>query len=167
MKKTIIAIFTAMLALTASAQDFKFGYFSYEAAFKSMAEYATATTNIEKLRTQYDNELKRAEKEFNGKYEDFLENQHSLAPAILDKRQAELQELLQKNMKFKEEAARLLKQAENDAYNPLRNKLKAAVKKIGQQRGYAFILNTDGDVCPYIDSTKGEDINVLLADELK
>ena len=122
---------------------------------------------MEKLRTQYDNELKRAEKEFNNKYEDFLENQRTLAPAILDKRQAELQELLQKNMKFKEEAMRLLKQAENDAYAPLKSKLTVALKKIGQEHGYAFIINTDGDACPYVDSTKGEDINVLITDELK
>ncbi len=167
MKKAIILLFITMLTLGVSAQNFKFGYFSYEAAFKSMPDYTKATANIEKLRTQYDNELKRAEKEFNNKYEDFLENQRTLAPAILDKRQAELQELLQKNMKFKEEAMRLLKQAENDAYAPLRNKLATALKKIGQEHGYAFIINTDGDACPYVDSTKGEDINLLIADELK
>lgn len=167
MKKIAILLFTVMLSLTMSAQDFKFAYFSYDAAFKAMPDYALATANIDKLRAQYDGEIKRAEKEFNNKYEDFLENQRSLAPAILDKRQAELQELLQKNLKFKEEADRLLKQAENDAYAPLKAKLNAAVKKIGQERGYAFVLNTDGDSCPYVDSTKGDDINVIIADALK
>ena len=79
----------------------------------------------------------------------------------------ELQELLQKNLKFKEEAKRLLAQAENDAFAPLKRKLNATVKKIGMERGYAFVLNTDGDACPYVDSTKGDDISVIIADALK
>lgn len=167
MKKIILCFIIAMTTIVANAQDFKFAYFSYETALKSMPEYATATSNVDKLRAQYDGEIKRAEKEFNSKYEDFLENQRSMAPAILDKRQAELQELLQKNLKFKDEAKRLLQQAEKDAYAPLREKLAATIKKIGAERGYAFILNTDGDTCPYVDSTKGDDISTLISDALK
>lgn len=166
MKKTILFLFVAMLTLAASAQDFKFAYFSYDSALKSMPDYGIALANVDKLRTQYDNEIKRAEKEFNAKYEDFLENQRSMDAAILDKRQAELQELLQKNLAFKAEAKRLLEQAEKDAYAPLRTKLNAAIKKIGEERGYAFVLNTDGDACPYVDSTKGDDINVIIVDAL-
>ena len=154
-------------ALAASAQDFKFAYLSYETAMKSMPEYAQAAENMEKLRTQYDNEIKRAEKEFNAKYEDFLENQRTMASAILDKRQSELQELLQKNLKFREEAKRLLQQAENDAYTPLKTKLNEAIRRIGAERGYAFVLNTDGEACPYVDSTKGDDISMIVADALK
>ncbi len=168
MRKTILFLFFALVSVTtAMAQDFKFAYFSYDSALKSMPDYGLALANIDKLRTQYDNEIKRAENEFNAKYEDFLENQHSLDQAILDKRQAELQEMLQKNLKFKAEAKRLLEQAENDAYAPLKTKLNNAVKKIGQEKGYAFILNTDGDACPYVDSTKGDDINVIIVDALK
>ncbi|HCD77493.1 MAG TPA: hypothetical protein DEQ27_03965 [Prevotella sp.] len=167
MKKTILLLFAIVFAAMANAQELKFAYFSYDAALKSMPDYGLALVNVDKLRTQYDNEIKRAENEFNAKYEDFLENQRSLAPAILDKRQAELQEMLQMNLKFKEEAKRLLKQAEDDAYTPLKNKLNAAVKKIGAERGYAFILNTDNNACPYVDSTKGDDISVLIEDALK
>lgn len=166
MKRIILMIFVVMATLSASAQDFKFAYFSYDAALKAMAEYGQALSNVDKLRTQYDNEIMRAEKEFNAKYEDFLENQRTMAPAILDKRQAELQELLQKNLKFKEEAKRLLQQAENDAYAPLKAKLNAAIKKIGAERGYAFILNTDGDACPYVDPAQGEDAAIFVKELL-
>lgn len=167
MKKTVILLMLVLLSLTAGAQDFRFAYFSYDQALKSMANYGVALSNVEKLRSQYDNEIKRAEKEFNEKYEDFLENRGTMAPAILDKRQSELQELLQKNMQFKAEAKRLLSQAESDAYAPLRQKLSDTLKRIGMERGYAFILNTDGDAFPYVDSTKGDDINSLVMDALK
>ncbi len=160
-------IAVVLTALAASAQDFRFAYLSYDAAIKAMPEYSQAAANVDKLRAQYDNEMKRAEKEFNSKYEDFLENQRTMASAILDKRQAELQDLLQKNLKFKDEAKRLLLQAENDAYAPLKTKLNETIRRIGAERGYAFVLNTDGDACPYVDSTKGDDISSLVADALK
>ena len=166
MKRIFLFLFVAIFAFAAEAQDFKFAYFSYGEALKSMPDYELAATNVNKLRNQYDNELKKAEDEFNAKYEDFLENQRTLAPAILDKRQAELQELLQKNLKFKEEAKRLLSQAENDAFAPLKRKLNATVKKIGMERGYAFVLNTDGDACPYVNPEMGEDATELIKEAL-
>ena len=167
MKRIFLFLFVAIFAFAAEAQDFKFAYFSYGEALKSMPDYELAATNVNKLRNQYDNELKKAEDEFNAKYEDFLENQRTLAPAILDKSQAELQELLPKNLQFTAEAKRMITQEENDAFAPLKRKLNATVKKIGMERGYAFVLNTDGDACPYVDSTKGDDISVIIADALK
>ena len=67
--------------------------------------------------------MKRAEDEFNSKYEEFLDVQKDLVPAILHKRQAELQEMMQKNINFKNESQRLLKKAEADAFAPVKNKL--------------------------------------------
>ena len=79
MKRIFLFLFVAIFAFAAEAQDFKFAYFSYDEALKSMPDYELAATNVNKLRNQYDNELKKAEDEFNAKYEDFLENQRTLA----------------------------------------------------------------------------------------
>ena len=79
-----------------------------------------AQRSIDDLRQKYDAEMKRAEDEFNSKYEEFLDVQKDLVPAILRKRQAELQEMMQKNINFKNESQRLLKQAEADAFAPVR-----------------------------------------------
>ena len=111
--------------------------------------------------------MKRVEDEFNKKYEQFLDGQKDFAPSILKKRQAELQELMEKNLAFKEEAKRLLKQAEEEAYAPLRLKLSEVLRGIGDARGYAFILNTDNDAVPYISSVVGEDISSLVKDTLR
>ena len=49
---------------------------------------------------------------------------------------------------------------------PLHEKLKAALAKVGQQRGLAFILNTDGDALPYVDPAQGEDVTEIIKREL-
>ena len=78
----------------------------------------------------------------------------------------ELQEMMQKNINFKNESQRLLKQAEADAFAPVKNKLYNALTKVGQAQGYAFILNTDGDACPYVNPEMGEDATEFIKEAL-
>lgn len=165
MKKLFLLIVLGVLSLTANAQT-RFGYFSFDNVLKSMPDYVMAQRSIDNLRQKYDAEIKRAEDEFNSKYEEFLDVQKDLVPAILRKRQAELQEMMQKNINFKNESQRLLKQAEADAFAPVKNKLYNALTKVGQAQGYAFILNTDGDACPYVNPEMGEDATELIKEAL-
>lgn len=145
----------------------KFGYFSYEQILKWMPEYKIVVDNMNDLKSKYDAETKRVEEEFNRKYEEFLDGQRDFAPTILQKRQTELQELLNRNVAFKAESERLLAEAEKEAFAPLHQKLSNALQTIGAQNGYAFILNTDGNACPYIDPTMGEDVTNMLKEALK
>lgn len=165
MKKLFLLIVLGVLSLTANAQT-RFGYFSFDNVLKSMPDYVMAQRSIDDLRQKYDAEMKRAEDEFNSKYEEFLDVQKDLVPAILRKRQAELQEMMQKNINFKNESQRLLKQAEADAFAPVKNKLYNALTKVGQAQGYAFILNTYGDACPYVNPEMGEDATELIKEAL-
>ena len=124
MKKNLLFLALALVALSASAQQnqtpaeqpaaivaqpaLRFGYFSFEQVFHTMPGYAIAKHNMDELRAKYDEETKRVETEFNTKYEEFLDGQRSYAKTILEKRQAELRELMEKNIAFKAEAAKLL-----------------------------------------------------------
>ena len=167
MKRIILLIF-ACVALSASAQDslgvatapqaLKFGYLSYEEALHAMPEYAIVQQNLKALRQQYDAEATRVENDFNKKYEEFLDGMKEFPQTILQKRQRELQDLMQSNIAFKEESRRELKKAETDALAPLKARLADVLAAIGRERGYALIINTDANACPFIDPAMGEDI---------
>lgn len=183
MKKNLLFLAFALFALSASAQQnpavgaqqattaaqpvLRFGYFSFEQVFHTMPGYAIAKHNMDKLRGKYDEETKRVETEFNSKYEEFLDGQRSYAKSILEKRQAELRELMEKNIAFKAEAARLLKKAEEEAYAPLKAKMNAALQQIGKENGFAFILNTDNNATPYLSAEMGVDITEALKEKIK
>ena len=152
---------------TVAQPSLHFAYFSFLEVFHTMPGYALAKHNMDDLRMKYDAETKRAEDEFNSKYEEFLDGQRSFAPSILEKRQAELRELMAKNMAFKAESERLLKQAEEEAYAPLKKQIKDVIQKIGKAKGFAFVLNVDGDSLPYVDAAMGEDITELIKENLK
>ena len=183
MKKNLLFLALALVALSASAQQnqtpaeqpaaivaqpaLRFGYFSFEQVFHTMPGYAIAKHNMDELRGKYDEETKRVETEFNSKYEEFLDGQRSYAKSILEKRQAELRELMEKNIAFKAEAARLLKKAEEEAYAPLKAKMNAALQQIGKENGFAFILNTDNNATPYLSAEMGVDITETLKEKIK
>lgn len=162
MKKLLLIACLMALTYTASAQTLRFAHFSYETVLAAMPDYSAAQQRLQTLRQQYDAESRRMADEFNNKYEDFLEAYHTLAPSILNKRQAELQELMQRGTAFREEAQQQLKQAEEEQMKPVRERLDRAVQQLGRQRAYAFILNTDGQSVPYVDATLGDDITDTL-----
>ncbi|WP_315363598.1 OmpH family outer membrane protein [Prevotella jejuni] len=171
MKKLIFSFVFMLLPLLATAQQnvpaFKFAYFSYDKVFRAMADYAAATRNLNDLKAKYDAETKRSVEDFNNRYEDFLDVQRKLEPSILRKRQAELEELMDRNIAFRKESERLLKKAEEDIYAPVRTKLNNVVREMGKERGYAFVLNTDNNGLPFANTTMGEDITDALITVLK
>ena len=169
MKRILLLLFM-VASLDASAQDslsIRFGYLSYEQALQSMPDYKIAREKTDKLWGQYEAELKRVEDEFNRKYEDFLDGQREFPKTILRKRQTELQELMTKNIAFKEDSRRQLAEAEAEAIAPLKEKLNEVIAKIAHERGYAFVINTDAEACPYINPQMGDDINELVTKSLQ
>ena len=159
---TLSILMTLVFALCANAQGLHFGYFSYDTVLKAMPEYALMQKQLADLRAQYEAEATRAEEDFNTKYEQFLDGQRDFP-----QRQTELQELMEKNIAFKAESRRLLAAAEQEAMAPLHQKLQTAVQQIGMERGYAFVLNTDQNACPFINPDMGEDITTAVLDLLK
>lgn len=170
MKRLASIILFMCVFLGVSAQEnatLKFGFLSYEAALQSMPDYTLVQKNLADLKAQYQTEAKRVEDEFNRKYEEFLEGQREFPKTILQKRQSELQELMDKNIAFKQQSLAELARAEQEAMAPLRIKLIEALGKIGRERGYAFIVDTDQKAMPFINPAMGEDINQTVQDALK
>ena len=135
------------------------GYLSYDSALVSMPEYAIAQRQIAETRQAYDAEMKRVEKEFNDKYEEFLENRKDYPRTILLKRQNELQDLLQQNITFKNKSRRELQQIERQILAPLRIRLNETIATIAREKGLSLVVNTDADACPFIEPMISVDLN--------
>ena len=163
MKKITLVLVMALMGLVSYAQQdavavVKYGYLSYDSVFKAMPEYATMQASLQALRDKYEAEQKRVEDDFNKKYEEFLDGQAGFPQTILQKRQSELQEMLDKNIAFKKESQRLLDQAQSEAMIPLKTRLADVLARVGSSRGLAFILNTDQNAVPWMNITMGEDV---------
>ena len=161
--KKLILFFLLLATMPALAQsELKFGYLSYNAVMQAMPEYAAMQNSMAELRQKYEAEQKRVEDDFNKKYEEFLDGQKSYPKTILQKRQSELQEMLDKNIAFKKESQRLLSQAEEEAMAPIRVRLAEVLDAIGRERGYAFIVNTDEKATLWLNPAMGEDVSAAV-----
>ena len=170
MKRFLLLLLT-VVSLSASAQTsepvLKFGFLSYTAALQSMSDYAIVESQMKELEAQYAAEQKRVEDEFNKKYEEFLDGQRDFPQTILQKRQTELQELLDKNIAFKKEGQRLIAEAREKAMQPLKARLADTLARVGSSRGLAFILNTDVNAVPWMNITMGEDVTQAVIQSLR
>ena len=149
-----------------SNQDIVIGYLSYDSVLQAMPDYAIVRQQMADLRAAYEKELKRVEDEFNQKYEAFLEGQREFPRTILLKRQNELQELLQKNIAFKQQGQADLKKAEEEALQPLRQRLAEVLAAVARENKLLLIVNTDQNACPFIDPDRScnvtEDVMRML-----
>ena len=145
----------------------RYGYLSYQEALESMPQYAMVQKKMENLRSQYQAETLRVEEEFNRKYEEFLEGQREFPKTILQKRQTELQQLMEKNIEFKANSLKELDAAEKEAMAPLRLRLNDVLREIGINKGYAFIYDTDTKALPFLNPEMGDNINLIVKDALQ
>ena len=166
--KRLFILLVALVSLSVSAQDSarvvntkvtRFAYLSYDEALKAVPGYELARQSLDNLRAKYEAEQKRAEDEFNLKYEEFLEGQRDFPETILRKRQTELKEMMERNIAFKKDIREQLAIAEAKLFDPLKELLTSALTKIAIENGYAFILNTDQNAVPFIHPALGVDIN--------
>ena len=119
---------------------------------------AEAQKSYGDLKASYAKELERSETEFSKQFAEYVDGQKSFPENILLKRQKELQQLMEQSLKFKQEAQQLLDKAEAELMQPVHQRLKEALYKIGMQKGYDFIINTDNNSHPFLNTERGEDI---------
>ena len=87
MLKKIALILMLILPMSVFAQ--KFGHIRSQEILIVMPEYTKAQADIETMRKQYEEEMKRVEQEFQKKFTAFQQEQANLPKNILERRQKE------------------------------------------------------------------------------
>ena len=139
----------------------KFGYLSYDEVVNE------AQQTVASLRDAYERELERSEEVFSKQFSEYVDGQKTFPENILLKRQNELRQTMEQSLQFKREAKALLDEKEKEVMDALHVEVDRAIRAIGLERGYAFVLNTDGHACPFINVDLGEDITGLVLQRLK
>lgn len=165
MKRLIFIFPFLMFCFVASAQ-IQFGYMSYKQILQQLPEYAQATKDLAILKAKYEAEAQKGEEEFQRKFVDFLQGQKDFPQAIMQKRQAELQTLMDNGVAFRMKSQELIASAEKDLMQEAYKRLNRALLEVGVEYGYGYILNTDDNNCPYINPVIGFDVTELVRQKL-
>lgn len=166
MIKKLLLILLCLSGISETKAQIRFGYLSYKKIIAMMPEYQSTVTSLNLLKEQCNQEARRAEDELERKYAEFLQGQSEFPEYILQKRQNELQALIQNGIKFRKESEAMLRKAERDMRHNVENKLNQTIEQIGKEYNLAFILNTDENSCPYINKSMGLDISQTVLTKL-
>lgn len=163
--KKFLLVLLSFISMTVVAQS-KFGYVSYMEIVKALPEYSIVEAHLDELQAKYEAEIERADREFNQKYADFIEEQSQFPDNIRMKRHKELQELMEKSMQFKDEVNLTMREARAEMLKPLYEKVDEAVMKVCIDGGYDYILDIDNRIYIAINPQNGSDVTEQLKLEL-
>ena len=166
MKRLLFILPLLLCCFVGSAQQVQFGYISYEQMLEQMPEYQQAKQDLAALKAKYEAEAQKGEEEFQRRFVDFMQGQKDFPLAIMQKRQAELQALMDNGVSFRLKSQELIAQAEKELTQEAHNRLNRALQEVGAEHCYICILNTDNNNCLYVDSAIGVDVTELVRQKL-
>ena len=165
MKKILVMI---MMLAPMSIFAQKFAHFNMAEVLPLMAEYKTASAEIQKLTTQYQEELERLQKEYQTKAEEFqrLSGDSNTAQAILQSKGQDLQKMEQSIQDFYQASQQDLQKQQNDKMEAIQAKIIAAIKKIGESGAYIYVVDTSTGAIPFVNEALSTDVTAQLKTEL-
>ena len=156
MLKKIALVLLLALPMGVFAENLKFGHINAQEIVSAMAEFAKAQSDIEALDKQLTSELQRTQEEFNKKYQEFQQAiaKDSLPPNIAERRQKELQDMMQRQEQFQQEAQQQMQKAQADAMAPIYKKLDDAIKAVGAAEGVIYIFDLARTPVAYVNESQ-------------
>lgn len=154
-------------ALPAAAQSgARYGCLSRKALLEQMPEMRQAQQQLDSLQAQFDREARYNEMGFQRQFSEFLQVQKSLSEPLLRKRQADLQVAMERALAFRQQGQVLLSEAKARLFRPVEERLDAAIRVVGAERGYDCVINTDSGAAPYVNPALSEDASAFVREKL-
>lgn len=117
---------------------------------QEMPQYKAMQASMQALREQYEAEARKSEEEFQRKFEEFLQGKDEFPKTILEKRQNELQSILEANANFRIKVQELLAEAEKSLMADVRAEMNDAIAVVAQDKGVSIVFDLDNGSVPYI-----------------
>ena len=157
--KLLLAVAFACTFLSLTAQEGMFGYLDFNSTLKLMPEYMEAELNLQKIQSDYREEIERSKREFERKYIEFMLDQNSLSASVVAKRQKELQLLMDNNAQFRDKVQSELEAKRDELLVPIKKKLMETVSEICMEQNLDYVIDTGKGTYLFINQNKGVDLS--------
>ena len=156
---SIALIATTLFTTNTFAQ--KYGHVDAQAILFEMSDFKAAQTELDRYRSEKETELKDMYDRYQKSLQQFQTDLPNLSEDISNSRRNELLEKEQIVQQFQQNAEQKLQQKEQELYTAPTDKLRATIKKVGEDNSYTYIF--DASVLLY---QNGDDISELVKAEL-
>ncbi len=136
----IAALFILGANQTISAQA-KTAHVDVSEIMAKMPAMLDAQKQLEKLSGTYDGDYKKMVEEYQSKLKKYEAESATVTDAINSDRSKEVQDMQKRIVDFRDNAQKELQQKESDIVQPLMEKVRTSIQKVGKAKGYQYILD--------------------------
>ena len=104
---------------------------------------------MKQMNDKYAGEMKTMEDEFQKKYTDYIAQQDSMTENIKLRRTQELEDIRQRVENFTQVAQQDMSKKQQELLAPIQEKLRNAIKAVGDEKGYAYIIDNNPGIVLY------------------
>lgn len=168
MLKKIALVLMLILPMGVFAQNLKFGHMNAQEIISVMPEFTKAQADLQALEKKYGEELQRTQGEFNKKYQEFQQamSKDSLPANIAERRQKELQDMMQRQEQFQQDAQEGMQKAQAEMMTPIYKKLDDAIKAVGAAEGVIYIFDLARTAIPYVNESQSVNLTTKVKTQL-
>ena len=141
--------------LTVFAQ--KFGHVDAQAVMQSLPEFIKGRGEIEALSKQYENDMKAMQDEIQRKSDEYDKSKSTMNATQQQEVETNLQQMIQKFQQAYQDNQQALQKAQQEKMQPIMNKIMTAIKNVGKDGGYVYIMDISTGI-PYISDTLSKDV---------
>lgn len=166
MKNTMKIIAVLLLMSTANgifAQ--KFAHINSQELLAAMPESDSAQTTIEKLASNYEQQLEEMQVELNKKYDDYLTNRDKYTNLIRQTKESEIADLNDRIQQFQTIASQELQNKRAELLRPIIDRANSAIKTVAETNNFIYVFDiSQGN--PIYFSEQSVDILPLVKEKL-
>ena len=115
----------------------------------AMPEITAMQETMKQMNDKYAGEMKTMEDEFQKKYTDYIAQQDSMTENIKLRRTQELEDIRQRVENFTQVAQQDMNKKQQELLAPIQDKLRNAIKAVGDEKGYAYIFDNNPVIVLY------------------
>ena len=140
MKKIILIMAAAVLALSASAQNLKFAHVNFNELVMLMPEADAARAQMEASQKEAQETYQTMVEEYQAKAQKFQQNQATWTAAIKESKQKELADISNRIQEFDQSIQQELQQQQSQLMAPIQQKAIEAVNTLAKEGGYIYVF---------------------------
>ncbi len=144
----LLMVFFLGMNATVIAQN-KFGHIDTNELLRLMPGREEAQVELERYARELETQFTAMQREFQTKYQDYLENQETFSQLIRQSRERELTSLQERIMEFQESAQEDLMAKENQLLQPIIEKARNAIEEVAKENGFTYVFDRGMGVLLY------------------
>ena len=141
MLKKLIILFFAITPLVLVAQESKIAYINSQEIFGMMPELSEIETQLNNKQEQVKKNAAALESEYNNKMEEFKNSDDEVTESILLDRQKQIQQIEERYQTFMQNSQKEVQDLQQKLLAPVQDKLQKAIKAVGEENGFIYILD--------------------------